>query len=104
MDESKLNTTVRYKAKGNKTFKKYDAVVLEAVKEDYITVEVKSMSDSPIRLNWNDPDFTGDIFGNKFECSYDFERSFSARAVVTSDGGAPSERIKRKRSGYPVKR
>ncbi len=102
MDESQLNTTVRYKAKGNKTFKKYDALVLEAVKQDYITVEIKSMSDSPIRLNWNDPDFTGDVFGNKFECSYEFKRSFTAKPVITSDGGQPSERIKRKRSGYPV--
>ena len=32
MDEEYLKTIVKYKAKGNKNFKNYDAIVTEAVK------------------------------------------------------------------------
>ena len=40
MDEEYLKTIVKYRAKGNKNFKNYDAIVTEAVKGKYITVEI----------------------------------------------------------------
>ena len=98
MDESKLNTIVKYKAKGNKTFKDYDAVVLEAVKGQYITVEIEGMA--PLKLRWNDPVYEGDVFGNKVNCTYEHVRDFTAKLVTTSTG-QPSERVQRKKSGFP---
>ena len=99
MDESNLNTIVKYKAKGNKTFKEYDAIVIEAVKGKYITVEIAGMS--TLQLKWDDSAFiyAGDIFGNKLTCTYEHERDFTAKQVTTGSG-EPSEVITRKKSGY----
>ena len=56
MNESKLKTTVKYKAKGNKTFKDYDAIVTEAVKGQSITVEIEGIgfTGGYIVLLWTD--------------------------------------------------
>ena len=63
MDESKLKTTVKYKAKGNKTFKDYDAIVTEAFKGQYITVEIEGMTGQFI-LEWDSFMYVADLFGN----------------------------------------
>ena len=61
MNESKLKTTVKYKAKGNKTFKDYDAIVTEAVKGQYITVEIEGMTGQFI-LEWDSFMYVADLF------------------------------------------
>ena len=96
MDESKLKTIVKYKAKGNKTFKDYDAIVTEAVKGQSITVEIEGMG-GYIVLLWDSFMFVSDIFGNTITCDYKVTRDFTAKKVTTS--GQSSLVVKRKQSG-----
>ena len=95
MDESKLKTVVKYKAKGNKYFKNYDAIVTEAVKGKYITVEMDMVG--YIVLLWDSFMFVSDIFGNTITCDYKVTRDFTAKKVTT--GGQSSLVVKRKQSG-----
>ena len=96
MDESKLKTIVKYKAKGNKTFKDYDAIVTEAVKGQSITVEIEGMG-GYIVLLWDSFMYVADFFGNTVICDYKVTRDFTAKKVTT--GGQPSLIVKRKQSG-----
>ena len=96
MDESKLKTIVKYKAKGNKTFKDYDAIVTEAFKGQSITVEIEGMG-GYIVLLWDSFMFVSDIFGNTITCDYKVTRDFTAKKVTT--GGKSSLVVKRKQSG-----
>ena len=95
MNESKLKTVVKYRAKGNKTFKDYDAIVTEAVKGKYITVEMDMVG--YIVLLWDSFMFVSDIFGNTITCDYKVTRDFTAKKVTT--GGKSSLVVKRKQSG-----
>ena len=96
MDEEDLKTIVKYRAKGNKNFKNYDAVVTEAVKGKYITVEIEGMGGYMILL-WDSFMFVSDIFGNTITCDYKVTRDFTAKKVTT--GGKSSLVVKRKQSG-----
>ena len=95
MDEEDLKTIVKYRAKGNKNFKNYDAVVTEAVKGKYITVEMDMVG--YIVLLWDSFMFVSDIFGNTITCDYKVTRDFTAKKVTT--GGKSSLVVKRKQSG-----
>ena len=95
MDEENLKTIVKYKAKGNKNFKNYDAIVTEAVKGKYITVEMDMVG--YIVLLWDSFMFVSDIFGNTITCDYKVTRDFTAKKVTT--GGKSSLVVKRKQSG-----
>ena len=95
MDEENLKTIVKYKAKGNKNFKNYDAIVTEAVKGKYITVEMDMVG--YIVLLWDRFLFVSDIFGNTITCDYKVTRDFTAKKVTT--GGKSSLVVKRKQSG-----
>ena len=95
MDEENLKTIVKYKAKGNKNFKNYDAIVTEAVKGKYITVEMDMVG--YIVLLWDSFMFVSDIFGNTITCDYKVTRDFTAKQVTT--GGKSSLVVKRKQSG-----
>ena len=96
MDEEDLKTIVKYRAKGNKNFKNYDAIVTEAVKGKYITVEIEGMGGYMILL-WDSFMFVSDIFGNTITCDYKVTRDFTAKKVTT--GGKSSLVVKRKQSG-----
>ena len=95
MDEEDLKTIVKYRAKGNKNFKNYDAIVTEAVKGKYITVEMDMVG--YIVLLWDSFMFVSDIFGNTITCDYKVTRDFTAKKVTT--GGKSSLVVKRKQSG-----
>ena len=94
MEEENLKTIVKYKAKGNKNFKNYDAIVTEAVKGKYITVEMDMVG--YIVLLWDSFMFVSDIFGNTITCDYKVTRDFTAKKVTT--GGQSSLVVKRKQS------
>ena len=100
MDESKLKTIVKYKAKGNKTFKDYDAIVTEAVKEQSITVEIEGMG-GYIVLLWDSFMFVSDIFGNTITCDYKVTRDFTTKKV-SENSNQPTVVVKRKQSGKPI--
>ena len=95
MNESKLKTIVKYRAKGNKTFKDYDAIVTEAVKGQSITVEIEGM-DGYIVLLWDSFMYVADFFGNTVICDYKVTRDFTAKKGTT--GGQSSLVVKRKQS------
>ena len=95
MDEENLKTIVKYKAKGNKNFKNYDAVVTEAVKGKYITVEMDMVG--YIVLLWDSFMYVSDFFGNSVTCDYKVTRDFTAKKGTT--GGQSSLVVKRKQSG-----
>ena len=99
MDESKLKTTVKYKAKGNKTFKDYDAIVTEAIKGQSITVEIEGVgfTGGYIVLRWDSFMYAADFFGHTITCDYKVTRDFTAKKVTT--GGKSSLVVKRKQSG-----
>ena len=96
MNESKLKTVVKYRAKGNKTFKDYDAIVTEAIKGQYITVEIEEMT-GQFSLEWDSFMYVADFFGNTVTCDYKVTRDFTAKKVTT--GGQSSLVVKRKQSG-----
>jgi len=100
MDESKLKTTINYLQKGKKKSKQYDATVIEAFKEKYITVEVESVSDFPLKLKWDSFVYTATFFGNEISCQYKVEKDFTAKKI-TAESGQPSVIVKRKVSGRP---
>ena len=100
MDESKLKTTVKYRAKGNKTFKDYDAIVTEAVKGQYITVEIDGMG-GYIVLLWDSFMYVADFFGNTVTCDYEVTRNFTAKKV-SENSNQPTVVVKRKQSGKPI--
>ena len=99
MDAEDLKTIVKYRAKGNKTFKDYDAIVTEAVKGKSITVEIEGVgfTGGYIVLLWDSFMFVSDIFGNTITCDYKVTRDFTAKKVTT--GGKSSLVVKRKQSG-----
>ena len=96
MDEEDLKTIVKYRAKGNKNFKNYDAIVTEAVKGKYITVEIEGM-DGYMILLWDSFMYVSDFFGNSVTCDFKVTRDFTAKKVTT--GGQSSLVVKRKQSG-----
>ena len=96
MNESKLKTVVKYRAKGNKTFKDYDATVTEAFKEQYITIEIEGMTGQFI-LEWDSFMYAADFFGHTVTCDFKITRDFTAKKVTT--GGKSSLVVKRKQSG-----
>ena len=100
MDESKLKTIVKYKAKGNKTFKDYDAIVTEAVKGQYITVEIDGMG-GYIVLLWDSFMYVADLFGNTVTCDFKVTRNFTAKKV-SENSNQPTVVVKRKQSGKPI--
>jgi len=95
MDEENLKTIVKYRAKGNKNFKNYDAIVTEAVKGKYITVEMDMVG--YIVLLWDSFMYVADLFGNTVTCDFKITRDFTAKKVTT--GGKSSLVVKRKQSG-----
>ena len=100
MNESKLKTVVKYKAKGNKTFKDYDAIVTEAVKGQYITVEIEEMI-GQFSLEWDSFMYVADFFGNTVTCDYEVTRNFTAKKV-SENSTQPTVVVKRKQSGKPI--
>jgi len=96
MDEEDLKTIVKYRAKGNKNFKNYDAIVTEAIKGKYITVEIEGMGGYMILL-WDSFMYVNDFFGNTVTCDFKITRDFTAKKVTT--GGKSSLVVKRKQSG-----
>ena len=80
MNESKLKTVVKYRAKGNKTFKDYDAIVTEAIKGQYITVEIEEMI-GQFSLEWDSFMYVADLFGNTITCDYEVTRNFTAKKL-----------------------
>ena len=100
MNESKLKTVVKYRAKGNKTFKDYDAIVTEAVKGQYITVEIEGMG-GYIVLLWDSFMYVADLFGNTVTCDYEVTRNFTAKKV-SENSNQPTVVVKRKQSGKPI--
>ena len=100
MNESKLKTVVKYKAKGNKTFKDYDAIVTEAVKGQYITVEIEEMI-GQFSLEWDSFMYVGDFFGNTVTCDFKVTRNFTAKKV-SENSNQPTVVVKRKQSGKPI--
>ena len=100
MNESKLKTIVKYRAKGNKTFKDYDAIVTEAVKGQSITVEIEGM-DGYIVLLWDSFMYVADFFGNTVICDYKVTRNFTAKKV-SENSNQPTVVVKRKQSGKPI--
>ena len=103
MDESKLKTTVKYKAKGNKTFKDYDAIVTEAVKGQSITVEIEGIgfTGGCIVLLWDSFMYTADFFGHTVTCDFKVTRNFTAKKV-SENSNQPTVVVKRKQSGKPI--
>ena len=101
MDESKLKTTVKYKAKGNKTFKDYDAIVTEAVKGQSITVEIEGMG-GYIVLLWDSFMYVADFFGNTVTCDFKVTRNFTAKKV-SENSNQPTVVVKRKQSGKLIR-
>ena len=99
MNESKLKTVVKYKAKGNKTFKDYDAIVTEAFKGQYITVEIEGMGGYMILL-WDSFMYVNDFFGNTVTCDYKVTRDFTTKKV-SENSNQPTVVVKRKQSGKP---
>ena len=97
MNESKLKTIVKYKAKGNKTFKDYDAIVTEAVKGQSITVEIEGMG-GYIVLLWDSFMYTADFFGHTVTCDYKVTRDFTTKKV-SENSNQPTVVVKRKQSG-----
>ena len=100
MNESKLKTVVKYRAKGNKTFKDYDAIVTEAVKGQSITVEIDGMG-GYIVLLWDSFMYVADFFGNTITCDYKVTRDFTTKKV-SENGNQPTVVVKRKQSGKPI--
>ena len=100
MDESKLKTIVKYRAKGNKTFKDYDAIVTEAIKGQYITVEIEGMG-GYIVLLWDSFMYVADFFGNTVTCDFKVTRNFTAKKV-SENSNQPTVVVKRKQSGKPI--
>jgi len=100
MNESKLKTVVKYRAKGNKNFKNYDAIVTEAVKGKYITVEIEGMGGYMILL-WDSFMYVNDFFGNTVTCDYKVTRDFTAKKV-SENSNQPTVVVKRKQSGKPI--
>ena len=103
MDESKLKTIVKYKAKGNKTFKDYDAIVTEAVKGKSITVEIEGVgfTGGYIVLLWDSFMYAADFFGHTVTCDFKVTRNFTAKKV-SEDSNQPTVVVKRKQSGKPI--
>ena len=99
MDEEDLKTIVKYRAKGNKNFKNYDAIVTEAVKGKYITVEMDMVG--YIVLLWDSFMFVSDIFGNTITCDYKVTRDFTTKKV-SENSNQPTVVVKRKQSGKPI--
>ena len=100
MNESKLKTVVKYRAKGNKTFKDYDAIVIEAIKGQYITVEIEEMI-GQFSLEWDSFMYVADFFGNTVTCDYEVTRNFTAKKV-SENSNQPTVVVKRKQSGKPI--
>ena len=100
MDESKLKTVVKYRAKGNKTFKDYDAIVTEAIKGQYITVEIEEMT-GQFSLEWDSFMYVAAFFGNTVTCDYEVTRNFTAKKV-SENSNQPTVVVKRKQSGKPI--
>jgi hypothetical protein len=100
MDESKLKTIVKYKAKGNKTFKNYDAIVVEAIKGRHITVEIEGMI-GQFSLAWDSFMYVADFFGNTVTCDFKVTRDFTAKKV-SENSNQPTVVVKRKQSGKPI--
>jgi len=100
MDEEDLKTVVKYRAKGNKTFKDYDAIVTEAVKGQSITVEIEGM-DGYIVLLWDSFMYVADFFGNTVTCDFKVTRNFTAKKV-SENSNQPTVVVKRKQSGKPI--
>jgi len=101
MNESKLKTIVKYKAKGNKTFKDYDAIVTEAVKGQSITVEIEGMG-GYIVLLWDSFMYVADFFGNTVTCDFKVTRNFTAKKV-SENSNQPTVVVKRKQSGKLIR-
>ena len=101
MNESKLKTIVKYRAKGNKTFKDYDAIVTEAVKGQSITVEIEGMG-GYIVLLWDSFMYVADFFGNTVTCDFKVTRNFTAKKV-SANSNQPTVVVKRKQSGKLIR-
>ena len=100
MNESKLKTIVKYRAKGNKNFKNYDAIVVEAIKGQHITVEIEGM-EGQIGLAWDSFMYVSDFFGNTVTCDFKVTRNFTAKKV-SENSNQPTVVVKRKQSGKPI--
>ena len=100
MNESKLKTVVKYRAKGNKTFKDYDAIVTGAVKGQYIIVEIEGMI-GQFSLEWDSFMYVADLFVNTVTCDYEVTRNFTAKKV-SENSNQPTVVVKRKQSGKPI--
>ena len=105
MDDSKLKTTIDYVPAGKKKAKQYDAVVVEAVKDQYITVEVAEVSSFPIKLTWDKKLYSAVSFENKISCDYTIIRDFTAtkREVRGNTTQRKAEVVSRRTSGRPIK-
>ena len=104
MDEEDLKTIVKYKAKGNKTFKDYDAIVTEAVKGQSITVEIEGVgfTGGYIVLLWDSFMYAADFFGNTVTCDFKVTRNFTAKKV-SENSNQPTVVVKRKQSGKLIR-
>jgi hypothetical protein len=105
MEESDLKTTIDYVPAGKKKPKQYDAVVVEAIKNKYITVEVAEVSSFPMKLTWDKSLYSAVSFGNKITCEYTIIRDFTAtkREVRGNTTQRKSEVVSRRTSGRPIK-
>ena len=103
MDQENLKTIVKYKAKGNKTFKDYDAIVTEAIKGQSITVEIEGVgfTGGYIVLLWDSFMYAADFFGHTVTCDFKVTRNFTAKKV-SENSNQPTVVVKRKQSGKPI--
>jgi len=104
MDEENLKTIVKYRAKGNKNFKNYDAIVTEAVKGKSITVEIEGVgfTGGYIVLLWDSFMYVADFFGNTVMCDYKVTRDFTTKKV-SENSNQPTVVVKRKQSGKLIR-
>ena len=104
MDQENLKTIVKYKAKGNKTFKDYDAIVTEAIKEQSITVEIEGVgfTGGYIVLLWDSFMYAADFFGHTITCDFKVTRNFTAKKV-SENSNQPTVIVKRKQSGKLIR-
>ena len=105
MEESELKTTIDYVPAGKKKAKQYDAVVVEAIKGQSITVEVADVSSFPIKLIWDKTLYSAVSFDNKISCDYTIIRDFTAtkREVRGNTTQRKAEVVSRRTSGRPIK-
>lgn len=99
--ESDLKTVVHFTKKGASNGKDYDALVVEGVDKQYITVEVEDLAETPLVLKWDSFMYVGNVLGNRLTCAYKVTRNFTA-TKVSHGSDQPATVATRKVSGRPV--